>query len=407
MPRPSSTPLVTADLIGRPEFERFCEQVFAPLPRRDQKHKASAYVAGLLRAGGRKSLRNIASAAGSDVNEQSLHHFVSESTWPWRSVRKALARHLSVDRTAHALVVQPWETPAAGRPDVEPVGGRPQAFGLWAATDRAVLPLSWWRSPDAARVVGADFRVARRREVALVEAYLDAAPASGTPVPLVVDARGLSVGAVLRRLGPQVPTALRIAADQELVVTEPAWADGRESSVQAQQVAWRSRNLRRPTAVSDDAGGETVTLVLSSLRVQVPEARSAGSPLAADLVCIGEPRRPWPQQLWLMAGPQPDVELLLYLASLLDHARTAPDLTSLALGLHDYRGRSDDGFHRHATLVGVAQAYLAVHGRAGQVSLQSVVREPNVEVPVVATDPPRPRRDLCQSTVRRTARRSG
>lgn len=371
----SSTPLVTADLIGRPEFERFCDRVFSSLPRRDQQHKAAAYVAGLLRAAGRKSPRTIAAAAGADVNEQCLHHFVSESTWPWRAVRRSVARFLAADQTAHAFVVRHRDLAAGGRRSAAGPAGEDRAaavrraYGLWAVTDATRVPLAWWQDEPVGRgdTPRGGGPARRRPEDALVEAYADAMPAGGAQVPLVVDARALSVPHLLRRLRPGVPAVVRVAADQAVLVTEPAWSAAGETVSAAQQVAWRSRNLRRLTPVSGE--GEAVVTAVSSLRVQLPEpvpARHGSAPLdplVADLVCVGEPRRPWPQQLWLAVGGPLDVDLMLYLASLLDQAPAAPDPVSEALGLGDYRGRSLEGFHRHATLVGVAQAYLTAQSR--------------------------------------------
>jgi hypothetical protein len=60
----------------------------------DQRQKAEQYLRGLLFAKGRKSIRNIAAHAGGPAAEQSLHHFISSSTWDWRPLRAGLAAYL-------------------------------------------------------------------------------------------------------------------------------------------------------------------------------------------------------------------------------------------------------------------------------------------------------------------------
>ena len=84
--------------------------LFGSLPRSDQRRRGMEYVQGLLGVEGRKSIRNISSLFGGEVAEQSLHHFISGSTWDWGPVRRALARHLEE------------VSPAAAGP-LEPLGG--------------------------------------------------------------------------------------------------------------------------------------------------------------------------------------------------------------------------------------------------------------------------------------------
>jgi len=59
-------------------IERFAAEVFADLPRRDQRGKGGLYVRGLLTDGKRKSMVPMAARLG--VDPQQLQQFVTSST---------------------------------------------------------------------------------------------------------------------------------------------------------------------------------------------------------------------------------------------------------------------------------------------------------------------------------------
>src|SRR5699024_103823 len=144
--------------IGDPMFEDYCDFIFRSIPRRDQRRKGAAYLAGVLRADGRRSLRNIAQSSGAQVNEQSLHHFVSQSTWGWRSGRSTTARFLAAAERSDALVVRaPGST---GEDDslsgVARTGTGRDVAGLWGASPDVTVPLSWWQTSRGQDVRGPD-----------------------------------------------------------------------------------------------------------------------------------------------------------------------------------------------------------------------------------------------------------
>ncbi|KJY41737.1 transposase, partial [Streptomyces sp. NRRL B-1568] len=84
-----------------------CAALFVSLPRSDQRRRGEAYVRGLLGARGRKSIRSIAALIGGQAAEQSLHHFISSSTWEWGPVRRALAQFVVGALAPQAWVVRP------------------------------------------------------------------------------------------------------------------------------------------------------------------------------------------------------------------------------------------------------------------------------------------------------------
>src|SRR5512143_799874 len=142
------------DLPQRAEatIDAWCDELFASLPRRDQRQKAVTYVKGLLRVTGRKSVRNIARSVGAGANEQQLHHFVSDSTWDWRPVRRALAGRLAADAAVQAWLVRPIDVQKAGEHSVG-VSRRfciehgrtlntQRAVGVWAASTAGCVPVA-------------------------------------------------------------------------------------------------------------------------------------------------------------------------------------------------------------------------------------------------------------------------
>lgn len=367
-------PLTTRALVGDPEFDRFCSGVFSSMARRDQRHKGAAYVAGLLRAQGRKSLQNIASATGlPGVNEQSLHHFVSDSNWSWRTVRQDLARELSVADSADALVVHDATrvSGASSRPTTpgneHRNRARPQGMsGLWAASSAGSYALTWWRNAEVPasealrHTNGAP--VPHRPERLLIEAYRDMTAGANHPVPLVVDAREMSSSRLLRGIGGSVPALLRVRPGQLAWPTSPAEPVSRRP-ISVQQLALSNSHLRRVVNGGERGGPGQLTLRLG---LQLPERIAeapAGSaePLTAELFCLGAPRRMWPQQYWVAWGPRLDLDLQVYLTSLHEQVAREAGTAARSLGVDDYRGRTCSGVHRHATLVGVAQAYWSAH----------------------------------------------
>ncbi|WP_424212951.1 IS701 family transposase [Streptomyces sp. BI20] len=135
------------------DIDELCEAVLGSLRRRDQREKGLTYVRGLLATQGRKSIRNIAAQAGGSADEQSLHHFITSSTWDWQPIRAALARHLAQQSPLSAWIAQPLAIPKGGDRSVG-VGHRfdphqntmfrgQQAFGVWFSSAEFVTPVGW------------------------------------------------------------------------------------------------------------------------------------------------------------------------------------------------------------------------------------------------------------------------
>jgi SRSO17 transposase len=99
-------------------LEGFAEDLFASLPRRDQRARGQCYLRGLLLEGRRKSIEPMAARLGGEVHYQALHHFVAASPWDWRPVRRRLAEVLCGALAPTAWVVDDTGFPKDGEHSV-------------------------------------------------------------------------------------------------------------------------------------------------------------------------------------------------------------------------------------------------------------------------------------------------
>jgi len=147
----------------RGRLEAFADDIFASLPRTDQRARGECYLRGLMLDGRRKSIEPMAQRLG-QVHYQALHHFVAVSLWDWRPVRRRLAEVLTtalqptvwavwaVDDTGfpkdgtHSVGVQRHATPVL----------RDVGMGRWARPPTASWGCRSTRSPSrpAARWIG-------------------------------------------------------------------------------------------------------------------------------------------------------------------------------------------------------------------------------------------------------------
>jgi SRSO17 transposase len=144
------TPGELAAIRGR--LEAFAEEVFASLPRTDQRTRGECYLRRLMLEGRRKSIEPMAARLG-EVHYQALHHFVAVSPWDWRPVRRRLAEVLTAALQPTACVVDDTGFPKDGE---HSVGVQRQYSGTLgktangqlgvsvnAVTEHASCPLDW------------------------------------------------------------------------------------------------------------------------------------------------------------------------------------------------------------------------------------------------------------------------
>ncbi|WP_285600342.1 transposase [Kineosporia sp. NBRC 101731] len=364
--------------------------MFSSLPRRDQRVKATNYVRGLLRARGRKSVRNIAQVLGPDASEQSLHHFVSESTWDWWPVRHALARRSTEHGLTSAWVLQPMVVEKAGTHTVgvtrrfDAASGRTMnlqsSYGVWAASPRGNIPVSWrlqlpeeWTGNQERRRQAAVPPEAATEglEECAVRACLELAAHQGHPArPLVADARAMDVVALVRLLESagrpflvRVPDCTPVLAPAPFLSGQPVGAPSlRPAAIRpVELISATVRSLRRPVVWHDPAGPRQMrTSIVSTVPVRAdPRDEPGNGPL--HLVSTGSTLAPGPAEHWLTNLPSHvpgDLSRLLHLTGLL--AQVAQDASTITerVGIRDYTGRSFGGWHRHMTLASVAHAVI-------------------------------------------------
>lgn len=137
----------------RERLEAFAEDIFASLPRKDQRARGACYLRGLMLEGRRKSIEPMAARLGGEVHYQALHHFVATSPWDWRPVRRRLAEQLVAELGPTAWAVEDTGFPKDGE---HSVGVQRQYSGTLgktancqlevsvnAVTEQASCPLDW------------------------------------------------------------------------------------------------------------------------------------------------------------------------------------------------------------------------------------------------------------------------
>ncbi|MFC9654190.1 IS701 family transposase, partial [Streptomyces sp. NPDC056937] len=130
----------------------FVADVFASVPRKDQRAKSDCYLRGLMMDGRRKSVQAMASRLP-DGNEQNLQQFVNQSAWDPVPVRRRIAERLVPQIAPDAWVIDDVSFPKDGKMSV---GVAPQycgalgkqancqvAVSVHAVSDRASCPLNW------------------------------------------------------------------------------------------------------------------------------------------------------------------------------------------------------------------------------------------------------------------------
>ncbi|MFD0379444.1 IS701 family transposase [Streptomyces sp. NPDC127112] len=385
----------TGNGTGRPDPARevaddLCAVVLSSLRRKDQREKGRQYVQGLLALPGRKSMRGIAGQVGGGAAEQSMHHFISSSTWDWQPIRANLSRFLEAASPLTAWVAQPMAIPKGGEHSVgvanrfDPHQGQmfrgQQAFGTWFTSAALATPVGWEMFlPETETETGAGTGVATgagaETEHAARAAYEEAAAAavistvrrSGSPVrPVVLDIRQIGTRSTMNRFAEAgLPVIARISPSTPLLVTDPALPGHGAGARCARDVLQAVKGLCTPVEWTDPhpvAGpGRHRSTLAVAVRVMMPDPSPARR---RHLLLVGEwadPRRA-PSQLWVTDLVRLPVGPLLRLTKQGRRVAFAAEHSGQEAGLRDFAGRALPGWHRHVTLASVAHAARALTG---------------------------------------------
>jgi SRSO17 transposase len=391
----------------RTRLAAFAEDVFASIPRKDQRRWGQRYLRGLLLDGKRKSIQPMATrlargdpAADAYALEQALQQFVNQSPWDPTAVRRRLAQRMTAAIQPTAWVIDDTAFPKFGRYSV---GVAPQYCGalgkvancqvgvsVHAATDQASCPIDWrlflpeaWDTDAERRRKAHVPRGERHRpKWQLALELLDELVGWGLVPPVVLaDAAYGEVGEFRvaleqRELAYVVQVPGTLSAYAEDVAPEPVAYAGRgrrpvpryrqRRSPLRQLVVEVGDQEARTVAWRQGADGQQLVSRFVALRVRpagikLRRATQGGELQVRWLVAEWPQGEPEPVKYWLANLPaDSSLERLVGLAKL--RWRVEHDYRELkdALGLDHFEGRSWQGWHHHVTLVSVAHGFVTL-----------------------------------------------
>ncbi|WP_226599124.1 IS701 family transposase [Streptomyces violascens] len=390
----------------RAKLALFVADVFASVPRKDQRAKGDCYLRGLMLDGRRKSIQAMA-ARLPDGNEQNLQQFVNQSTWDPTPVRRRIAERMLPLIGPEAWALDDVSFPKDGRMSVGVAHQYCGALGkqancqvavsVHAVTDTASCPLQWrlflneeWaQDAERRRGTGVPDECGHREKWLLALDILDELAGWGMRPPLVVADAGYGQNADFRAglTGRGIPYVVAVRSDTtahpaSAVPHTPPWSgNGRKP---------QPRYRHPPTALAalaGDAGrdaftqvawrqGSRGTLHSRFLALRLRPAGVKVRRLIQDVALAREGH--WDgvlPELWLLAEWPPDAkEPTNFWLSTLPTDTPITELVRLAkirwriehdyrelkhgLGLDHFEGRSWTGWHHHVTLATAAHAFL-------------------------------------------------
>jgi DDE superfamily endonuclease len=361
----------------------YCGELFETLPRADQRRSGEAYVRGLLGAGGRKSIRRIATQRVDGYSDQSLQQFVNQSPWNPNPVRQRLARLAAETLQPVGWVLEESVFPKHGRhsagverqfvPSCGRVRNCQLGVSVLLANEDVSVPVHWLLSippswdKDHTRRERARIPADQRHRPFWryqVEALDDMSGDWGIPpAPAILDARACTGLADLlaeldaRCLDYLVEVSGNATAQWRSAPAGPAGAgqpDGTgpaagvpKHGTLAELARLAPPQERRLAVWREPLRGHTMRAQFGILQQRSSRAIMVEWPLGK-----AEPRGFW---ITNMVG-RPVTELAA-LAKLRLRSQFDLEMLTSQFGLCDYEGRSFLGWHHHVTLASMAYTF--------------------------------------------------
>jgi SRSO17 transposase len=391
----------------RTRLVSFAEDLFASVPRKDQRRWGQTYLRGLLLDGKRKSIQPMATRlakgdpqADAYALEQALQQFCNQSPWDPVPVRRRLAQRMTTAIGPAAWVIDDTGFPKFGRYSV---GVAPQYCGalgkvancqvgvsVHAATDQASCPINWrlflpqeWdHDAPRRRTAHVPTDVGHRPKWQLALDMLDELAAWDLQAPVVLadaaygEVNQFRLGLEQRELAyvVQVPATISAYAQDVAPQTLPYAGRGQPSKPRYRQPRASVKQLVlaagqgaahtvtwREGADGQQLGSRFVVLRVRPAGRQLRRVARGGQLPVRWLLAEWPHGEPEPVKYWLASLPaDTPLERLVGLAKL--RWRVEHDYRELkdALGLDHFEGRSWQGWHHHVTLVSVAHAFVTL-----------------------------------------------
>lgn len=394
------------------ELDAFVDDVFASLPRTDQRSKGSLYLRGLMLDGRRKSMQPMGERLG--IDHQQLQQFVSASPWKVEPVRRRLAALAVNTIQPEAWVIDDTgfkkdgtASPCVARQysgTLGKIGNCQIGVSIHAATDAASCPLGWrlfvpeaWDDTcaddnDTAATIQARRQkskipdtVRHRMKWALALEMIDELDTWGQRPPVIVADAGYGEITAFR-LGLKdrgIPFVLAVKAttsahpgtavparpqttgagrpfqaryrDKPSSLRDLAIAAGR---TQLHQVTWRRGTRTGPRNQNAAMRSRFLALRVRPANRDIP-LNDDGTLPEQWLLAEWRTGEKEPTDYWISDLPEgTPIATLVRIAK--TRWRIEHDYRELktGLGLTHFEGRTFDGWHRHATLVTAAHLFL-------------------------------------------------
>jgi SRSO17 transposase len=395
-----------------PRLVEFAERMLGGLPRSDQRAKGELYVRGLLTDGLRKSMQPMAERLG--VDHQGLQQFITSSTWDHERVRRNVARWAVDAINPDAYVVDDTGFAKDGKASpcvarqysgtLGKVGNCQVGVSVQMVTDSASLAANWrlfcparWDDATITDPAVAEQARARRARAGIPDqvrhrekwrlaldmldemtgvwqlpklpvagdtGYGDTAEfrqgldERGFAYVLEVDptatAHSAAAVPVARPYSGRGRPPVPAYPDEPVTLRELALAAGRRA---CRQITWR-----RGTRTTKDNPTAAMRSHFLAIRVRPANRRiprnDDGTLPETWLIAEWPPEAPEPVKYWLSNMPTTTpLRTTVRLGKI--RWRIEHDYRELkhGLGLNHFEGRSFTGWHRHVTLVVLAQAF--------------------------------------------------